>query len=390
MTNNENEEWVAQRNTEHAMNMESLACEIEEAHKVYGLFYSMYKEEVWAWDLLVAGRKILIAMIGVFGGALNVMQVHLTIIILLAVILLTSSVRPFGGKRAIMLHYLEILSLTSTFLTLWAGSIFNSYPRCEDPNGRSGRSLPWCNALSIVTGGINIVCVIMFAAAYVTVQRSEKEEAPLPLREESDNVKKKEKTGNEKTDDGAEELGLELTPMQQGKRKSKGERKSKSSKKGASRRTDSQEVKNVLVEGAWERHQEARSGMWYRYNSVTGATVWETAQEVNVGGGGGTADGGADGGAGAGGGAGGGGGADDEPTHHSRSSTQMPDGWNKHSDDLGRRYYANNDGVTQWVAPEGATGGSAGDASSFSALDIDDERENSTVVHMHSHPRQKL
>jgi len=67
---------------------------------------------------------------------------------------------------------------------------------------------------------------------------------------------------------------------------------------------------------------------------------------------------------------------------------ELPDGWNRYSDHEGRWYYANNDGVTQWEAPQGATSGSTANASSFSALGIDYEsRESSTV---HSHPRKEL
>jgi hypothetical protein len=45
--------------------------------------------------------------------------------------------------------------------------------------------------------------------------------------------------------------------------------------------------------------------------------------------------------------------------HHSRASTQMPDGWNKHRDEEGNRYYEESGtGLTSWDAPEGAVGGS--------------------------------
>ena len=44
--------------------------------------------------------------------------------------------------------------------------------------------------------------------------------------------------------------------------------------------------------------------------------------------------------------------------HHARNSTQMPEGWDKHRDDQGNRYYSNNETqVSQWTAPEGSTGG---------------------------------
>ena len=49
--------------------------------------------------------------------------------------------------------------------------------------------------------------------------------------------------------------------------------------------------------------------------------------------------------------------------HHSRNSTQLPDGWDKHHDEEGNKYYADeNSGETSWDAPPGSVGGSAGGA----------------------------
>ena len=48
-----------------------------------------------------------------------------------------------------------------------------------------------------------------------------------------------------------------------------------------------------------------------------------------------------------------------------RNSTKLPLGWDKYNDDEGKRYYTNRlSGVSEWVAPEGATGGSTGRADS--------------------------
>ena len=47
-----------------------------------------------------------------------------------------------------------------------------------------------------------------------------------------------------------------------------------------------------------------------------------------------------------------------EPQHHTRTSTQLPPNWNKYNTDDGHRYYTNNQTQeSQWLAPEGATGG---------------------------------
>ena len=47
--------------------------------------------------------------------------------------------------------------------------------------------------------------------------------------------------------------------------------------------------------------------------------------------------------------------------HHNRTSTKLPPNWNKYEDEQYKRnYYVNStDGTTQWIPPEGSTGGSA-------------------------------
>ena len=47
-------------------------------HYTFGLFYSAYHPDVWWWESTVALRKIIISLIGVFGGSMGQMQIHLT------------------------------------------------------------------------------------------------------------------------------------------------------------------------------------------------------------------------------------------------------------------------------------------------------------------------
>ena len=50
------------------------------------------------------------------------------------------------------------------------------------------------------------------------------------------------------------------------------------------------------------------------------------------------------------------------PLRHKRMSTKLPKDWEKHRDEMGRRYYSNQrTNESQWEAPEGATGGSTGE-----------------------------
>ena len=139
---------------------------LPEDHKIYGAFYSAFRIEVWWWEGTVAARKIVIAMIGVFGAEMESMQVHFTIMLVVLIILATSQVRPFGGKSNGLLHRLEMFSLMATFLTLWAGSVFNTLPRCEDPDN-VGEQMLWCDAMSVMVGTIDIMVVIAFVLCFV-------------------------------------------------------------------------------------------------------------------------------------------------------------------------------------------------------------------------------
>ena len=115
-------------------------------HKIFGMFYSAFRKKIWWWEGTVAARKIIIAMIGVFGAEMESMQIHLTLMLVVCVLLITAQVRPFGGLKHGLLHTLEMASLMATFVTLWAGSIFNTLPRCEDPEKGEGVTVPWCNS----------------------------------------------------------------------------------------------------------------------------------------------------------------------------------------------------------------------------------------------------
>jgi len=119
-------------------------------HLTFGLFYSAFRPEVWWWEGTVAVRKIGIAAVGVFGGSMRSMQVHATSLMMFANIVLTAQAQPFGDRAG--LQRLEQGLLICTWLTLWAGTIFNSHPRCEDADGGPGATLGWCDGLSVMIG----------------------------------------------------------------------------------------------------------------------------------------------------------------------------------------------------------------------------------------------
>ena len=135
--------------------------------KIYGMFYSAFRPETWWWEGTVAARKIVIALIGVFGAEMESMQVHLTSMLVFLISLITAQVRPFGGLSHGILHKLEMFSLLATFLTVWAGSVFNTFPRCEDPLKGEGFTLGWCDALSVTIGIVDMIVVVAFVSCFV-------------------------------------------------------------------------------------------------------------------------------------------------------------------------------------------------------------------------------
>ena len=82
-----------------------------EEEKIYGMFYTAFRKETWWWEITVAARKIVIALIGVFGAEMGDMQVHLTALLVFLIVLVTSQVRPFAGLKHGVLHGLEMSSL---------------------------------------------------------------------------------------------------------------------------------------------------------------------------------------------------------------------------------------------------------------------------------------
>ena len=96
------------------------------------------------------------------------MQVHGTAWLIVIVMLLTAIVQPFGKQK--VLQFLELGTLCATWMTLWAGSIFNSYPKCED--GKGG-TVGWCDTLSVLVGVLDIAMafVAIGVVVYLTKQK---------------------------------------------------------------------------------------------------------------------------------------------------------------------------------------------------------------------------
>ena len=74
----------------------------------------------------------------------------------------------------------------ATFLTLWAGSVFNTRPRCEDPSQGEGSTLVWCDVLSATVGSVDIVviaaigvCFVYIKAKSMSIETGEDEVVPV-------------------------------------------------------------------------------------------------------------------------------------------------------------------------------------------------------------------
>ena len=156
----------------------------DHTHGAYGALYSMYKSDYFWWEGTIVLRKILISLVAVFGSALGLLQVHLGLMILGIVILMTAVVRPYSvDSDSIdpdLLQHLELCSLATTWLTLWAGSVFNTYPNCAVSGGvilehegyrvsslandDSTETLLWCDIMSVSIGVIDVIVVIFLIA----------------------------------------------------------------------------------------------------------------------------------------------------------------------------------------------------------------------------------
>lgn len=293
--------WRLQnRATDRDMRIEQL-----KGHMTWGLFYSAFDPRVWWWESTVAARKLMVAFIGTFGESLGVMQVHMTAWMMVVNIVMTACVQPFGNHR--LLQFLEMGTLLSTWMMLWAGSVFNDHPRCED--GKGG-TLVWCDALSIFVGILAASMAAGGAILVVYFQMQEKGKAccQLPKQEESMLMritslwrigphgarstscnKSRRSTqhlnnptvgmsvqneGGQDQDSGA--IQSELTSLGDSTIVTETEaRKMESMVVGLEETRKEALVESSGNEGPWKRFYDAASGYWYQHNEITGESRWE-------------------------------------------------------------------------------------------------------------------
>ena len=263
------------------------------------MFYSSFREELWWWEATVAIRKAGLALIGVFGADLELMQVHLTMAALLVVIMMTSHAEPYGGEASQMIGNMELMTLLATWLTLWCGSVFNTYPKCQDPRGKEGDTLAWCEAMSVLIGIFDVLVLLAVVVGFLWVK--------LDKTGSSDRGSLRSRAGS-----AASTFADKILHAARNRRQQSVELATMSG--GADNA-----VENPAVGMAGADKAAAETARLQR----------QTRAHMNK--------------------------------HHSRDETRVPEGWDKYFTEDGERYYAEHaTGVSSWEAPAGATGGSTG------------------------------
>ena len=289
-------------------------------YRVYGLFFSAFREETWWWEGTVAARKIIIAMIGVFGAEMAEMQVHLTLMLVMVIIVVTAQVRPFGGLKHGLLHILEMFSLLATFLTLWAGSVFNTHPKCEDASSNIGATLIWCDMLSVVVGSVDIAVVIAVIVCFVYIKSQSGGDTSIEVEDDTNSSNLEMVNVNNNTSRKRTSSKIENPYYDHGKPREEG-----------------------APPLAWDKHWDEATGRGFYHNSTTGETKWVddddiTSNEISL-----------------------------KSTawnqnkmtnkqnkisnKHNREDTFIPEDWLRHEDAEGRIFYEKPDGSVQWEKP---------------------------------------
>ena len=197
---------------------------------------------------------------GVFGGALGEMQVHLTAFVMFVVIVLTCLIQPFG--KNILLHFLEVVTLAATWMTLWAGSVFNTIPRCEDGKGEA---VGWCNALSIFIGLLNIAAVVAVVVGFIYYKQQKRCNAcGKKVYDEVVVARQRRKTERKQQQlrQRMNEVDMLNNPYD-GERKVDGEGNS--------------EIEMTSIESledGWSKEIDESTGDAFLYNQETGETKW--------------------------------------------------------------------------------------------------------------------
>jgi hypothetical protein len=267
-------------------------------HKTWGAFYSSFRPETWWWEGTVALRKIVIAMVGVFGSSMGPMQVQLTLMLVMLVIVLTATIRPFSNEaqQEFLLQGLELSSLMAVFLTLWAASVFYTLPKCEDPLN-AGKTIFWCDALSVTVGIVDFViffglisifiAVKLFGVNFTTVVAESKAGKTLSRwsmgrssfrREQSGNIRR----GGGQPSEGQEKKKLTDAAMVSAEAARQIEMTATASETTTATNDSASTAAAASAADCWKTQVDPATGKAYVYNSKTGETKWIEEEEEEV------------------------------------------------------------------------------------------------------------
>jgi hypothetical protein len=156
------------------------------------------------------------------------------------------------------------------FLSLWAGSIFVTFPRCEDPL-QPGMTLAWCDGLSIVVGlaviAIFAVSIVCFIFVKMAISGAEKK---LPSFLRFRGKRNEAASGGSKDVEMVELEWVRVVDTATGKpylyHKKTGE------SKWIKNNNEKQNGENLSNE--WTRIVDTSTGKPYMYHVKTGETKW--------------------------------------------------------------------------------------------------------------------
>ena len=77
-----------------------------------------------------------------------------------------------------LLQLLEMGTLAATWITVWAGTVFNSNPYCED---EKGGTLGWCDGLSIFIGLMDVLMALAVVVVIAYYMKQEKCDACIGM-----------------------------------------------------------------------------------------------------------------------------------------------------------------------------------------------------------------
>ena len=276
----------------------------------YGLFYGGYKTDRFYWETVIAGRKVSVVMLSVFGpelGPEKQTQVALLLILICIVLEIYGDPYLIESPKDKILSQLELSALFIEWGTMWSGLMIFQLDESK-PSDKS-----FAVVLTIIIIVTNTILLICFVVQFVRAKIVEtKEEAQLAaLKEEtrgsflSDGLSALKKRFGVHAGDGddVEMVGFENPMLEKGmkkevkkrtstkKNKSKfpkhlivtGEKEEKSEKSEKKEKKEKKEEKqkkeHKITTISKSIHKDAKTGRRYSYNRDTGVTEWLTDEE---------------------------------------------------------------------------------------------------------------